>query len=232
MTRLLSLSLFIALVINGFAKEVELLSTNQDAQGKFLPLQKKSSLGYLSSPVSSFIDFETKVVRMKGGKYHVIIAGALSAKITDRGNPSSVALDAYQDGEFLETQTVKGRYVSVKIKLKDHDTLSRDDVLREGYQKIGLVYIRSKSGFAAQSSYRGKFKLLYEFTQAEVQAHLGALDRPKLMVEIIIPERLGKESESSDPINLEKEYLLDSAKSERELQNAFDEFETKIQIED
>ncbi len=224
MIRATSLVLFISAVFSSFCGGVELLSTNQNNQGRFLPLQVKSGQGYLSNPVSSFVDFDTKVVRMKGGKYHVIIAGNLSAKVTDRGNPSMVELDVYKNGEFLETRTVKGRYISVKIKLKDHDTLSRDDVLREGYQRIGLRHISSKSGMAAQSTYQGKFKFLYEFTQAEIEAHLGALDRPKLMVEIIIPERLGKEAESSDPINLEKDNEFDTVKSNSDLKRAFDEF--------
>jgi hypothetical protein len=225
MLRILSLGLLITMIFNSSAGEVELRSTNQDNRGKFLPLLEKSGLGYLASPTNSFLEFSTKVVRMKGAKFHVIIAGALSAKVSDRGEPGTVELDAYQDGEFLETRKIKGHYIALRIMLKDHDTISLDDVFREGYFNVALPYIRSTtSGARTISIYRGKFKLLYEFTEAELQAHLGTLDSPKLLVEIVVSERIGRETESSDPINLNEKNKFDTVESETDLKRAFDEF--------
>jgi len=128
-----------------------------------------------------------------------VVAGTLEAEIRS-GTPGSVSLDYYDSsGNYSHTDTGKGTGVTIQVNIREHDTLSENDIVLSGYQKLNLPFVKNVQRMISKNTlYKGRFKLLYEVPFSKVEEKLGTFDTAKLMVEIVVPERTGAEKDSTD----------------------------------
>ena len=191
--------LVLTIVSFGGDKALAMLSSNQDADGNFTPLTKDEGKFFYRPVNSKLTNLKHKIRKIKGRKFQILITGELEAEIRS-GTPSSVAIDFYDaKNNYSHTDNVKGTQVTLQVNIKEHDTVSENDVVLTGYQKVALPFVKAVQRMLSKNTiYRGKFKLLYEVSFAKIEAQLGKFDTAKLMVEVVVPERTSEEKESTE----------------------------------
>ena len=87
-----------------------------------------------------------------------MVAGTLEAEIRS-GTPGSVSLDYYDSsGNYSNTDTGKGTGVTIQVNIREHDTLSENDIVLSGYQKLNLPFVKNVQRMISKNTlYKGRF---------------------------------------------------------------------------
>lgn len=146
----------------------------KDDSDSFLGLPSKADIGLLN----------IVIIKQSTEFIYLMVKGELTAKLSE------------------SSLRQKFRKFAADLEIYEDDLLL-DNLIGKEKIKINLPFKEKTGNLVKFSSYSGKFSYKVKVKVADIKAHLGPMDKPKLFVKLIVHERTSKATKNSNSIDVD-----------------------------